>query len=78
MIIFIYSVFAILISTQSFAQGSDMRHGPGMRPWKGEDSCWRASELNLSEEQRKNLDLIRQTYFQDAQLIRTQLFMKRL
>lgn len=77
-IVFICSFFAFLIATQSFPQGSDMRHGPGMRPWKGEGPCWRALELNLSQEQRKGLGLIQQTYFQDAQLIRAQLFTKRL
>jgi Spy/CpxP family protein refolding chaperone len=57
-----------------------MKQGPGMemRPWKGEDPCWSASELNLSQEQRKGLDLIQQTYFREAQLIRAQLFTKRL
>jgi Spy/CpxP family protein refolding chaperone len=57
-----------------------MRHGPGMgmRPWKGEGPCWSASELNLSQEQRKGLDLNQQTYLREAQLIRAQLFTKRL
>jgi len=77
-IVFICSFFTILIAIPSFAQGSDMRHGPGMRPGKGESPCWRAFELNLSQEQRKGFDLIQQTYFQDAQLIRAQLFTKRL
>jgi len=77
-IVFICSFFTILIAIPSFAQGSDMRHGPGMRPWKGEGLCWRAIELNLSQEQRKGLVLIQQTYFQEAQLIRAQLFTKRL
>jgi Spy/CpxP family protein refolding chaperone len=50
----------------------------GMRPWKGEGPCWSASELNLSQEQRKGLDLNQQTYLREAQLIRAQLFTKRL
>jgi len=72
--------FAILLTSPSFPQGSGMRHGPGMgmRPWKGEGPCWNASELNLSQEQRKGLDLIQQTYLREAQLIRAQLFTKRL
>jgi len=77
-ILLVCSFLAILIATPSIAQGSDLRHGPGMRPWKGEGPCRRAFELNLSQEQRKGLDLIQQTYFQDAQLIRAQLFTKRL
>ena len=47
-----------------------------MRKWRGEGPCWRASELNLSQEQRKSLDLIQQTYFREAQLLRLQLFTK--
>jgi Spy/CpxP family protein refolding chaperone len=77
-IVFICFFFAILIATPSFPQRSFMRHGPGMRPWKGEGPCWRALELNLSQEQRKGFDMIQQSYFQDAQLIRVQLFTKRL
>jgi Spy/CpxP family protein refolding chaperone len=50
----------------------------GMRRWRGENPCWRASELNLSQEQRKSLDLIHHTYFRETQLLRLQLFTKRL
>lgn len=49
-----------------------------MKKWRGEGPCWRASELNLSQEQRKSLDLFQQTYFREAQLTRAQLFTKRL
>jgi len=57
-----------------------MSHGPGMgmKKWRGEGQCWRASELNLSQEQRRGLDLLQQTYFREAQLIRLQLFTKRV
>jgi Spy/CpxP family protein refolding chaperone len=80
LLIFTFFFFAILPTSFSFSQGFGMRHGPGMgmRPWKGEGPCWNASELNLSQEQRKGLDLIRQTYLREAQLIRTQLFTKHL
>lgn len=72
--------FAILPTSPSFPQGSGMSHGPGMgmRKWRGEGPCWRASEMNLSQEQRKSLDLIQQTYFQEAQLSRLQLFTKNI
>ena len=50
----------------------------GMRKWRGESPCWKASELNLSNEQTKGLDLIQETYFRETQLIRAQLFTKRL
>ena len=50
--------------------------GMGMRRWRGEGQCWRASELNLSREQRKSLDLLQQTYFREAQLLRLEIFTK--
>ena len=50
----------------------------GMRKWRGEGPCWRASDLDLSQEQRKNLELIQQAYFREAQLLRAQLFTRRL
>jgi len=49
-----------------------------MRKWRGESPCWKASELNLSNEQRKGLDLIQETYFRETQLIWAQFFTKRL
>lgn len=57
-----------------------MGHGPrmGMRKWRGEGPCWRASELNLSQEQKKNLALIQETYFRETQLFRLQLLTKRI
>ena len=64
----------ILITSSSFSQPPGM----GMKKWRGEGPCWRASELNLSPEQKNDLSLIQQTYFREAQLIRTQLFTKRL
>lgn len=72
--------FVLLLVPPSFPQGQSMRHGSGMgmRPWRGGGPCYIASELNLPQEQRKALDLIQQTYFQEAQLIRAQLFTKRL
>jgi len=70
----VFFFFFILAASSSFSQPSGM----GMRRWREESPCWRASELNLSQEQRKGLDLIHQTYFQEAQHLRRQLFTKRL
>ena len=50
----------------------------GMRKWRGESPCWRASDLDLSQEQRKHLELIQQAYYREAQLLRAQLFTRRL
>ena len=49
-----------------------------MRKWRGEIPCWRASDLDLSSEQRKNLELIQQAFFREAQVLRAQLFTRRL
>ncbi len=52
--------------------------GMGMRRWRGENPCWRAADLDLSREQRKNLEGIQQAFFREAQLLRAQLFTRRL
>jgi Spy/CpxP family protein refolding chaperone len=72
--IFIFCFLFIFIASSSFSQPPGM----GMRKWRGESPCWRASELNLSQEQRKSLDPIQEAYFREAQLLRLQLFTKRL
>jgi len=74
-------LFAFFVSP-SFPQPSETKMGPGpgmeMRHWRGESRCWKASDLNLSPDQLKTLDTIRQTYFQEAQRLRGELFSKRL
>jgi len=70
----IFCFLILFAATSSFSQPS----GKGMKKWRGEGPCWGASELNLSQEQRKSLDLIQQTYFRESQFIRAQLFTKRL
>ncbi len=70
----IFSFLFVFIASSSFSQPPGM----GMRRWRGEGPCWKASELNLSQEQRKSLDLIQEAYFREAQLLRLQLFTKRL
>jgi len=50
----------------------------GMRKWRGEYPCWRASDFDLSQEQRRNLELIQQAFFRENQLLRAQLFTRRL
>ena len=78
LVIFIF--LSALSWSPSFAQPSGMRHGPGMgmRPWRGEDQCWRASDLSLSAEQLKGLELIQQNYLRETQPLRAELFLKRL
>ena len=66
--------FMLLTTVPAFSQPP----GTAMKKWRGEGQCWRASELDLSQDQRKGLDLIQQTYFREIQLFRLQLFTKRL
>ena len=50
----------------------------GMRPWRKDARCGMASELNLSPEQTKGLNLLQQTYLREMQLLRAQLITRRL
>jgi Spy/CpxP family protein refolding chaperone len=79
-ILLIFWLFFTLPAPFSFSQTSGMRHNPGMgmRHWREEVPCWRASELNLSPDQRKGLFQIQQIYFREIQLLRTELLSKRL
>ena len=70
----IFFFLLIFAASLSFSQPPGM----GMRKGRGEDPCWRAAELDLSREQRKNLEGIQQAYFREAQLLRAQLFTRRL
>jgi Spy/CpxP family protein refolding chaperone len=72
--ILIFCFFFIFVASSSFSQPPGM----GMRKWRGEQPCWRASDLDLSQEQRKTLELIQQAYFRQVQLLRAQLFTRRL
>ena len=74
---FILLIFSV---SPSFSQSPGMGPYPGMgmKPWKGEARCWKASELSLSQDQGKGLDTLQQTFFRETQLLRAQLFSKRL
>ncbi len=67
-------VFLFLFITSSALS----QPGMGMRRWRGEDQCSRALEFNLSPEQKKNLELLQRIYFREAQLLRLQIFTKRI
>ena len=45
---------------------------------RGEPQCFRASDLGLSPDQVKELELIQQSFYREAQPIRTELFSKYL
>jgi Spy/CpxP family protein refolding chaperone len=70
--VLIFCLFILLMATSSFSQPPGM----GMRRWRGESPCWRASDLNLSQEQRKNFDLIQLAYLRETQILRLQLLTK--
>ncbi len=72
--VLIFFFLLIFEASLSFSQPPGM----DMRKWRGDNPCWRATELDLSREQRKNLELIQQAYFREAQLLRAQLFTRRL
>ncbi|MFB3887080.1 MAG: Spy/CpxP family protein refolding chaperone [Thermodesulfobacteriota bacterium] len=69
---------SLFITSLSFSQPSETRMGPGMPHWRRENRGWRASELNLSPQQSKELSLIQQTYYRETQILRAQLLSKRL
>jgi Spy/CpxP family protein refolding chaperone len=70
----------MLFSSPAFSQPSEIRMGPGMemRHWREENRGYRASELKLSPEQAKELDIIQQAHFRETQLLRAQLLSKRI
>lgn len=78
--VLIFFFLFLLQIPHSSAQPLGTKHGPGMgmRHWRGETRGYTASELNLSSEQTKELDLLQRTYFREAQLLRAQLLSKRL
>ena len=71
-------LFLFLFVSPSFSQPSEKEHGPGMGRMhrRGEPPCLRASALNLSSDQMKELELIQQSFYREAYPIRTELFSK--
>jgi hypothetical protein len=69
-----------LFISHSFSQPAGPKYGPGMgkMPRRGDSPCLRASELNLSPDQMKELEFIHQAYFRETQPLRTELFSKYL
>ena len=79
-ILVVLSILSILPLSHSSAQpgGPKPATGMGMRSWRGEHRCWKASDLNLSSDQVKGLDLITQAYLKETRPLRNELFSKRL
>ena len=76
--IFVFLLISPIPSSFSQPPGMGPYPGMGMKPWRDEIKCWKASELNLSQEQMKGLEPLQQTFFREAQFLRFQLFSKRL
>ena len=76
----LFFLFLFLFTTPSFSQAPEKRYGPGMERMhrRGDFSCPRASDLHLSADQMKELELVQQSFYRDAYLIRTELFSKYL
>ena len=76
------SLFFILIlfSVPAFSDPPGFRMGPGMemRHRREDTRGYRASELNLSPERAKELDIIQQAHFREIHLLRAQLLSKRI
>jgi hypothetical protein len=71
-------LFLFLFISPSFSQPPEKGHGPGMGRMhrRGEPPCLRATDLNLSSDQMKELELIQQSFYREAHPIRTELFSK--
>ncbi len=74
------TIFFFFANPLSLSQPLQERSNFPMRMghWKREAKCWRVSELELSSEKQKELQLIQQTFMKETQLLRAQLFTKRL
>jgi len=77
-LILVLSLFPYLWTLPVFSQPSAAKFNPGMRPPGPEAHCGRAVDLNLSPEQMREFDQIQQTFMRETQLLRAQLFAKRI
>jgi hypothetical protein len=79
-ILLVFWILVVPPLSFSEAQPTSPKTGPGMgmRQWRGENKCWKASDLNLSPDQVKGLDLINQAYLKETRPLRNELFSKRL
>jgi len=71
-----FSIPATLLLAQP--SGTGKKPGMGMRQWRMDEQCWKASDLNLSPDQTRALELIEQTYFRETKLLRAELLLRRL
>jgi len=73
-------VLFLLSGESSYSQppGTGRFNEMGVRFWRGDPNCRAASELNLSQDQAKGFESLQQVFIREVQLLRIQLFSKRL
>jgi hypothetical protein len=76
--ILVVSLFPYLWTVPVSSQTPAAKFNAGMRSQRIEPHCGRAMDLNLSPEQMKELDQIQQSHLRETQLLRAQLFAKRI
>jgi hypothetical protein len=78
LLISLLSLSLLFSPSLSFSQPPGVGHRPGMGMMhrRGEPPCFRASDLGLSPDQTKELELLQQSFHRDTQLLRTELFSK--
>jgi Spy/CpxP family protein refolding chaperone len=74
----LFFLFALPWSSFSQPAGTKFRSGFGKAPWNTEGQCWKASDLNLTPDQTRALEIIQRTHLGEIQLLRAELFAKRL
>jgi Spy/CpxP family protein refolding chaperone len=79
-ILFIFLLFPIPFTSSQPSWPLRLKPGPGMGkgPWSTEGQCGKAFDLNLTQDQAKGLEMTQQTHFRETQLLRAEIFSKRL
>jgi len=76
-LLFLSLLFSPSLSvSQPSPPGMEHPPGMGMMHRRGEPPCFRASDLDLSPDQTKELELLQQSFYRDTQLLRTELLSK--
>lgn len=75
-----FTLTSLFFNSLAFSQPIWERANSPMRMghWKKEMRCWSTSELALPEEKQKELQLLKQNFLKETQLLRAQLITKRL
>jgi Spy/CpxP family protein refolding chaperone len=79
-ILAILFLFPISYSSSQPPWPMRLKPGPGMGkgPWSSEGQCGKAFDLNLTQDQAKGLEMTQQSHLRETQLLRAEIFSKRL